>query len=342
MNLYIGKKLTGCLSDTVSDGSQRPEWSPSNGGALMAACVPCLMISLLMSGAVWGQGRGTAPSISVDTIRALASQPKHEASLYERVAQIVAMGDAALPPLKALISEDEDPMPVLLTMLGFVAHESDLESIRILESIAYADREAFRREAMTALLRVGGRPAQRVIEHLEHDRNEGVREHIASVVWQLRRPADLKHARKVLTTVAEKHPDWAFSRTLRNSTLPRLDRVIPILSNPASAESLQKLRAILEKEDSAFVTVSGGMAEIWALQRMAQSGPAGAIPIIESYIAGARTTPPHLRVTALSTLARLGKPLSEGESQWLKANYRAAGSLIVTQTGDDVTRVPGP
>lgn len=341
MNLCIGKKLTRYLSDTVCDGSQRPELSPSIGGALMPVCVPCFMISVLTSAAVFGQTTAP-PSISVETIRAIASQPKHEASLYERVAHIVAMGDAALAPLKALIAEDEGAMPVLLTMLGFVADESDVESIRILESIAYADREAFRREAMTALLRVGGRPARRVIEHLERERNEGVREDIASVLWQLRNPADLKYARKVLATVAEKHADWAFSRTLRNSTLPRLDRVIPIQSNPASAESLQKLRAILEKKDLPFVTVSGGIAEIWALQRMAHSAAGGVVPIIESYIADNQTMPPHVRVAALSALPRLGRRLSEADSQWLNANYRAAGSLILTQKADDVTSVPGP
>jgi hypothetical protein len=278
-----------------------------------------------------------------ERVLAVAQRSKYEVSLEERIAELAALGPSALPALRQLVQGGQGPAAVLITALGFLATEDDKASVEQLGAIAFGEREAFRREALQGLLRMGGAAARRVVDRLLIEQDEALREDIAAVIWQLREVEDLEYARSALARFAAAHPDSSFAQTLRASTLARLDTAIAVGKARGAPRSLEQLTAILRKEDVHFVTVPAGLAEMWALEQLARAGGPGAVAAIRSFlrevVEGSRTIGPQVRVLALKALDRLGEPLSDDERTWLRENRGSVGVLLLTWNSADLVKL---
>lgn len=307
----------------------------------MRSIVPLL---LLFVGGPASPAAVDAEPTTVEVIRTIASDPNREHTQLDRRLEIMAV-DGALGALETLIGETlvDDPeaiLPLLLSVAGMLAEPEDAGAIELLEHVAFERGLGHRRTAMEGLLRIGGSAARSVIDRLPDESDSRLRRKVAMQLWQLRDPGDLAYARATLEPVA-RADDSVFARGLRGGILQRIEVAEAIASEPTAASTLRHLSQILTGAEATFLTVSGGVAEHWALERMVAAGAPSGWWHLRRYVHWASDegngVADHIFAAALVALSQSGRPLSPARLAWLDANRQLLGSMHLTRRAAEIT-----
>ena len=286
-------------------------------------------------------GIAVGDEATIRQIETILRPRKDSLPFREKLGRIVRLNDVQ-SSLLSLVKEERSTGLCLLA-LGFVVTPTDRSALTVLEEMADGDDLRFRREARDALLRVGGSPARRFLSRLlSRDRYEE-QARVVGQTWLLRDTADLAYAATLFETVLKRHPAWKIAHDIKNSALPRIRTVLAIRRETDPNAIRKRLVDLLHGRDLAFVTVSGGVSQIWALRELAVLRLPESVRAVRAYVARLdrelRTAAPHVRHAALETLVRLRATLTDKEKEWLRTRRGAGTPLQLLRTVKDLEPV---
>jgi hypothetical protein len=271
--------------------------------------------------------------------RILASGDSLSMSFSEKMLKIVEVGPDALGSVVELVKEGEFASP-LFEALGFLCKPTDKDAVELLQKFALSKERMFRGVAINALMRIGGAPAHRVFDELGSANDFEFQMEVIEHSWLLRDLGDLVYAETAVKKLSQNHPDWKIIPFIRESALPRLERVIGIWKAKNDPRAHAQLFQILKKEDRSFVSVSGGLEGIWAMDRMVEFKVPGAVEQIRGYLEAMQKKgvifAPHFKKAALQSIKQLGGKLTESEITWLEQDRELSRPLILFRSAEEI------
>ncbi|MEM7052673.1 MAG: hypothetical protein AAF604_23620 [Acidobacteriota bacterium] len=257
--------------------------------------------------------------VGLTAARALS---KHHASLRQRVALVVAEGRVALPELTAEVDAGRADR-LVVTSLGYLATPADTAILDRLQSLAFPRTgNTGRRDAIEALLRIGGAAIDRVSAGLaDADVDPRTASVAFELLWQVPAREDLELALRATEGIARQHPDSRIRTQAREAGVPRLRSALMVRRSPQATASRALLEKLLFQQESAFVTVAGGQVEVWAVEQLARHHRDEAPRAIRSFLAERSGRAEGLQVLLLSTLRDLEVELSPDETKLLEKHH---------------------
>ncbi|MBI4717415.1 MAG: hypothetical protein HY763_06400 [Planctomycetes bacterium] len=247
---------------------------------------------------------------------------KPEALFADRVAVLASCGREILPYLTRRVQTGEGDA-LSITAIGFLAEERDSDVMDVLASLAFVDGAPHRRDAIMALLRIGGEGVSRTVAKLEEGRFEPeLASWLLDTIWLLPDVEDLEKTLEALERISARDKPGPLRVLAAAGGVPRLRAVLDIRRNGATARNVERVKSILHQREAAFATIAGGVAERWAADRMVESKIAGTAEELRSFMrhAARDSLAPGVRRTLLVAVERTGSPLTVEERKWLDAH----------------------
>jgi len=223
----------------------------------------------------------------------------------------------------------------VIKAIGFVAKRNDVEGIRLLNSIIASDSHIRSKvEAINALLRIGGKPLDSMLEMI-FSTNDFELHKCLRFSWMLDDIEDLCTIEDHFDKVVEEHPDWKISHVIKTTYLPKIKIAIEVLNKKELYKSEKLLTDLIELKLNGLFIEPGGTAVLWANKMFFENTTIGKDKLYEYFLTQKQSTLQFCENTTtfcgvgkiteslLFYLHQLGYELSEREKNWLMHTYTA-------------------
>lgn len=160
----------------------------------------------------------------------------------------------------------------LIKALGFIAKETDVQIIQMLEEQAQIS-SYLRTYATEALFRIGGKPLERTLNYILSLDNINYQINAIDLTWVIDEPDDLIAIKTILTEHLQKNPNQQFNNFLLRDYLIKFDFALAVSKQKNIPKLQEELKKIIAYEKAYFNAVPGTSSSIWATKRLVDITP---------------------------------------------------------------------